>query len=38
LATTLRSAGIAPVVLLCLGGLLGTVGALMGPETRDVDL
>ena len=31
-------AGIAPVVLLCLGALLGTVGALMGPETRDVDL
>jgi hypothetical protein len=30
--------GIAPVVLLCLGGLLGMVGALMGPETRDVDL
>jgi MFS family permease len=30
--------GIAPVVLLCLGGLLGTMGALMGPETRDVDL
>jgi MFS family permease len=30
--------GIAPVALLCLGGLLGMVGALMGPETRDVDL
>ena len=26
------------VALLCLGGLIGTVGALMGPETRDVDL
>jgi len=32
------SPGIAPVVLLCLGGLLGTIGALLGPETRDVDL
>ena len=26
-----------PVVLLCLGGLIGTIGAAMGPETRDVD-
>ncbi|CAG4897691.1 MFS transporter [Paraburkholderia gardini] len=25
------------VVLLCVGGLIGTVGALMGPETKDVD-
>ncbi|KGT92303.1 MFS transporter [Erwinia typographi] len=25
------------VVLLVLGGLIGTVGALMGPETKDVD-
>jgi MFS family permease len=25
------------VVLLCVGGLLGMVGALMGPETKDVD-
>ena len=25
------------VVLLCLGGLIGTVGAMMGPETKDVD-
>jgi hypothetical protein len=23
--------------LLCLGGLIGMVGALMGPETKDVD-
>ncbi len=27
-----------PVVLLCIGGLIGTAGALLGPETRDVDL
>lgn len=26
-----------PVVLLVIGGLIGTVGALLGPETRDVD-
>jgi MFS family permease len=26
-----------PVVLLCLGGLIGMIGALIGPETRDVD-
>ncbi len=26
------------VVLLCLGGLIGMAGALLGPETRDVDL
>ncbi|MCB8877736.1 MFS transporter [Acidisoma silvae] len=26
-----------PVFLLCIGGLIGMVGALMGPETRDVD-
>jgi predicted MFS family arabinose efflux permease len=25
------------VVLLCLGGVIGTVGAMMGPETKDVD-
>lgn len=24
-------------VLLCLGGVIGTIGAFMGPETRDVD-
>jgi len=29
---------IAPSILLCVGGLLGTLGALLGPETRDVDL
>jgi len=29
---------IAPTILLCVGGLLGTLGALLGPETRDVDL
>ncbi|MCB8882536.1 MFS transporter [Acidisoma cellulosilytica] len=28
---------VTPVVLLCLGGLIGMVGALMGPETKDVD-
>ena len=27
-----------PVVLLCIGGLIGTIGALLGPETREVDL
>jgi Na+/melibiose symporter-like transporter len=26
-----------PVVLLCLGGLIGMVGAFVGPETKDVD-
>ncbi len=26
-----------PAVLLCIGGLIGTLGAAMGPETRDVD-
>lgn len=26
-----------PVVLLCLGGLIGAIGAAWGPETRDVD-
>lgn len=26
-----------PVVLLCIGGLIGTLGAAMGPETKDVD-
>ena len=26
------------VALLCLGGLIATAGALLGPETRDVDL
>jgi MFS family permease len=26
-----------PVVLLCIGGVIGTVGALMGPETKHVD-
>jgi MFS family permease len=25
-------------VLLCLGGIIGTIGAAMGPETKDVDL
>ncbi len=29
---------LAPVLLLCLGGLIGAAGALLGPETRDVDL
>jgi hypothetical protein len=26
-----------PVVLLCVGAVIGVVGALLGPETRDVD-
>jgi MFS family permease len=26
-----------PVVLLVIGGVIGTIGAIMGPETRDVD-
>ena len=25
------------VALLCVGGIIGTIGALMGPETKDVD-
>jgi MFS family permease len=29
---------LAPVVLLCVGGLIGAVGAWLGPETREVDL
>ena len=29
---------LAPVVLLCIGGLIGAVGAWLGPETREVDL
>jgi predicted MFS family arabinose efflux permease len=28
---------VTPVVLLVIGGLIGMVGALMGPETKDVD-
>ncbi|AOB30528.1 MFS transporter [Bordetella sp. H567] len=27
----------APVALLVIGGVIGTIGAMMGPETRDVD-
>jgi MFS family permease len=26
-----------PAVLLCLGGIIGSIGAAMGPETKDVD-
>ncbi len=29
---------LAPVVLLCVGGLIGAMGAWLGPETREVDL
>jgi MFS family permease len=29
---------LAPALLLCIGGLIGAFGALLGPETRDVDL
>jgi MFS family permease len=35
---TLVPTHLAPVVLLCLGGLIGAVGAWLGPETREVDL
>ena len=28
---------LAPAVLLCIGGVIGTIGAAMGPETKDVD-
>jgi len=28
---------VTPVVLLSVGGLIGMAGALMGPETKDVD-
>jgi MFS family permease len=28
---------VAPAALLCLGGLIAAVGAIIGPETRDVD-
>jgi MFS family permease len=31
------SARLAPAVLLCIGGVIATIGAAMGPETRDVD-
>ena len=27
----------ASAVLMCLGGIIGTIGAAMGPETKDVD-
>ena len=30
-------ARVAPAVLLCIGAVIGVIGALMGPETRDVD-
>lgn len=30
-------ANLAPVILLMIGGAIGTIGALMGPETRHVD-
>jgi MFS family permease len=33
----LFSAQLAPAVLLCIGGVIATIGAAMGPETRDVD-
>jgi Na+/melibiose symporter-like transporter len=28
---------VTPVALLCVGGLIGMIGAIMGPETKDVD-
>jgi MFS family permease len=31
------SAPFAPAALLCIGGVIATIGAAMGPETRDVD-
>lgn len=27
-----------PIVLLCLGGVIGVIGSLLGPETRDLDI
>jgi MFS family permease len=35
--TLVFSAHLAPAVLLCIGGIIATIGAAMGPETRDVD-
>jgi hypothetical protein len=32
------SPSLAPAVLLLIGALIGTIGAAMGPETRDVDM
>jgi hypothetical protein len=26
-----------PVVLMCIGGLIGMIGAWLGPETKNVD-
>ena len=31
------SAQVAPAALLCIGAVLATLGAALGPETRDVD-
>ena len=36
--SALMPSRLTPVALLCIGGLIGTLGALLGPETRDVDL
>jgi MFS family permease len=35
--SALMPLALTPVALLVVGGLIGTVGALIGPETRDVD-
>ncbi|MEH3064643.1 MAG: MFS transporter [Methylobacterium radiotolerans] len=35
--SALMPLALTPVVLLIVGGLIGTVGALIGPETKDVD-
>ncbi len=35
--SALMPLALTPVALLIVGGLIGTVGALIGPETRDVD-
>jgi MFS family permease len=29
---------LAPVALLCIGGIIGTIGAMLGPETRRIDI
>jgi MFS family permease len=35
--SAIMPAHLTPVVLLSVGGIIGTIGAIMGPETKDVD-